>query len=145
MTLEASLVMPMVICIFALIIYFTYYLYGRCELSRDAYVLAFRASTMAERQDMGMDEYVEAKKEEVIGKKYFGTTHPRVEAEQQGKEIKVSASATTRHAAMGSFFLKPAGAWEIEGGAKAKERKYTEHIRKITRYKDIGKTLISGK
>ena len=44
MTLEAALIVPMVICVFSLLIYFSYYLYGRCILSQDAYILAFRAS-----------------------------------------------------------------------------------------------------
>ena len=77
MTLEAALVIPMVICVITLIILFTYYLYGRCVLSQDAYILAFRASVDKDRYDVAPESTVNAKKDRVVGKKYFGSTKPQ--------------------------------------------------------------------
>ncbi len=69
MTLEASLVMPVVICVIVLIIYFTYYLYGRCMLSQDTYILAFRATRTASRDYAGdKAAYVYDKADEKLGK-----------------------------------------------------------------------------
>ena len=143
MTLEATLLMPMVICILVLLIYFTYYLYGRCIISEDAYVLAFRASV----SDKGGAEYdpegyVQEKAEVVAGNKYFGSLKPSFEAQALGKEIRVVGKSETRHRAMGRYFLKPSGSWGYEAAGKAKNRKYAKHIRTLTRLKDLGRELI---
>ena len=43
-TVEASLVMPLVIFLIGFIFYLTFYLYNRCAIAQDTYVLAFRGS-----------------------------------------------------------------------------------------------------
>ncbi len=143
MTLEATLLMPMVICVLALLIYFTYYLYGRCIISEDSYILAFRASV----SDKGTREYdpatyVQEKADQVTGSKYFGSTKPSFEAQVNGKEVRVVGRSDTRHRAMGKYFLKPSGSWEYEAAGKAKNRKYAKHIRTLTRLRDLGRELI---
>ena len=139
MTLEAALVIPMVICVITLIILFTYYLYGRCVLSQDAYILAFRASVDKDRYDAAPESTVNAKKDRVVGKKYFGSTKPQfhVTTGASGKEIKVEADARIRAGAMGDYFLKPRSGWEFNAGQKAKCLEQVKHIRRMTRLKDI--------
>ncbi len=44
LTVEASLVMPLVILIYLLMILCGFYLYNRCVISQDNYLLAFRGS-----------------------------------------------------------------------------------------------------
>lgn len=44
LTVEASLVMPLVIMIYLLMILCGFYLYNRCVISQDNYLLAFRGS-----------------------------------------------------------------------------------------------------
>ena len=143
MTLEASLLMPMVICIMALLIYFTYYLYGRCIISEDAYILAFRAST-SEKGGVSYDPagYVAERSDQVAGKKYFGSQPPVFEAQIDGKDVRVVGRSNTRHRAMGGFFLKPHGSWGFEAAGRATQRKYSRHIRILTRLSDLGKELI---
>lgn len=51
-TVEASLVMPLVIMIYLLIILCGFYLYNRCVISQDNYLLAFRGSRFT---DAGTD------------------------------------------------------------------------------------------
>ena len=122
MTLEAALVIPMVICVITLIILFTYYLYGRCVLSQDAYILAFRASVDKDRYDAAPE-----------------STKPQfhVTTGASGKEIKVEADARIRAGAMGDYFLKPRSGWEFKAGQKAKCLEQVKHIRRMTRLKDI--------
>ena len=76
MTLEAALIVPMVICVITLLILFSYYLYGRCILSQDSYILAFRASVDADRYGSNPESTVLSKRDRVFGKKYFGSTKP---------------------------------------------------------------------
>ena len=144
MTLEASLVIPMVICVLTLIVLFSYYLYGRCVLSQDCYILAFRASIDADRYDAEPESTVSAKRERVVGKKYFGSTKPefRVECRDSGKEIRVEGNSRIRAGAMGNYFLKPKSGWEFEAGQKAKCFGQIKHIRRVTRLMDIGKKVL---
>lgn len=144
MTLEASLIIPMVLCVFALLIYFSYYLYGRCILSQDAYVLAFRASV--ENSSQWKDDpagYVAQKAARQAGSKYFGSSFPSFDTSIQGKEIRVKGRSRARHAAMGRYFLKPKGSWDYEAEGKAKRRNYSGHIRMATRLKDLGKEILN--
>ena len=69
MTVEAAFVVPMVIFVFAALIYFCSYLYTRCVLNQDSYILAFRAtsdSDVSYRDDPG--SYVMNRSERVSGK-----------------------------------------------------------------------------
>ena len=144
MTLEAALIVPMVICVFSLLIYFSYYLYGRCVLSQDAYILAFRASV--EKSGQWKDDpvgYVNQKAAGKAGSKYFGSSFPRFEASASGKEIRVRGYSTARHSAMGRYFLKPRGSWDYEAAGVAKRREYTKHIRRATRLRDLGKEILN--
>ncbi len=145
MTLEAALIMPLVFCVIVLLLYFAYYLYGRCILSQDAYILAFRASVEKnECYKENSKAYVMDKAEEKAGRKYFGSVAPKFDAVPYGSEIEVKGHGVTRHAAMGSYFLKPQNGWDYEGSARAKRRDYSGHIRRCMRLKDIGKEIIRG-
>ena len=143
MTLEASLLMPMVICVIALLIYFTYYLYGRCIISEDSYILAFRA-TVSDKGGASYDPegYVAQKASDVAGKKYFGSSKPVFEAKVSGKDVRVVGKSMTRNRAMGRYFLKPSGSWGFEAAGRVTKREYTRHIRILTRLSDLGRELI---
>ena len=142
MTLEASLIMPMVICVFVIIMSFTYYLYGRCILSQDTYILAFRASIGRGEAGDNKASIVASKTDDKLGKKYFGTTKPTIKTEVKGKEVIVRGYANVRSRAMGRYFLKPKTGWDFMAAGRAKDLDCIRHIRKIKRYKDIGTGLL---
>lgn len=139
MTLEASLVAPMIICVFVLLIYFSYYLYGRCILSQDTYILAFRASISSDDAALVVSE----KEDRVLGRKYFGANRPKISVSASGKDIRVVGNTGVRHRAMGNYFLKPKGSWEYEAAGKAKKLEQIDHIRMVKRVKDIGENLFN--
>lgn len=134
MTVEASFIVPMTVCVFVLIIYFANYMYARCMLAQDSYILAFRASTA---ENTNMSETVREKSQVVAGNKYFGSAKPDFSGNTRGKEIVVTGKTTTHHGAMGRYFLKPQKGWEIEMSSIARKREYTDHIRTVKRIKDI--------
>ena len=142
MSLEASLITPMIICVFALLIYFSFYLYGRCILSQDSYILAFRASVADTEVYADPVQYVSSKAPEVAGKKYFGSSFPRFETSVNGKVVRVHGYSEARHSAMGRYFLKPQSGWEYEAAGRAKRFEYVKHIRRLTRIRDIGKEAL---
>lgn len=45
-TVEAAFIMPIVICILALLCYLGFFLYNRCTLLQNAYIMGFRGSVM---------------------------------------------------------------------------------------------------
>ncbi|SFQ21540.1 hypothetical protein SAMN04487928_12420 [Butyrivibrio proteoclasticus] len=126
--------MPMAICVFVIIISFAYYLYGRCILSQDTYILAFRTSILDTK------EYT--KTDEKLGNKYFGSTKPVIKTEVNENEVIVRGYANVRTRAMGNFFLMPKTGWDYMAAGKAKDLSCIKHIRKIKRYKDIGEGFL---
>ncbi|WP_155828029.1 TadE family protein [Butyrivibrio sp. VCB2006] len=135
MTVEASFIVPMIICVFVLIIYFSNYVYARCILAQDSYILAFRASMDKEANPATV---VDSKKNAVAGKKYYGNRSPTFDCSTSGKEIEVTGGTETKHSAMGRFFLKPKGSWKLKSRQYAKKRDYSGHIRTVKRIRDIG-------
>lgn len=144
MTLEASFIVPMIICVFALLIYFLYYLYGRCILSQDSYILAFRASIADEEISGSPADYVGSKASLVAGKKYFGSSFPTFETTTEGKKIRVLGRSEAKHSAMGRYFLKPQSGWEYEAAGRASRFEYVKHIRGLTRLRDLGKEIMDN-
>ena len=135
MTVEASFIVPMAICVCVLIIYFSNYVYGRCVLAQDSYILAFRASMDKEAPP---ENVVAQKSAAVSGKKYYGNSKPVFECSTSGKEIEVTGKTETKHSAMGRYFLKPKGSWKLQSRQYAKKRDYSGHIRTIKRIRDLG-------
>jgi hypothetical protein len=142
MTLEASLIIPMVICVIVMLIWGSYYMYNRAILSQDCYVLAFRASVRADaKKKMAPSEYVSKSSAEQAGAKYFGATKPTFSADQSGKEVKVTGETGIRTNAMGKYFLKIGTGWELKATLKAKIRNDPKHVRRVKRLMDIGGKL----
>ncbi len=135
MTVEASFIVPMVIGIFAFIIYLTNFSYARCVLVQDTYVLAFRAS----QQDLSEAHgYIAEKSDVVAEKKYFGNLAPEFKTRVNGKNVEITGKTTTRHAVLEGFFRSFKGDWDIEEVQTARKRDYSGHVRSVKRIKDIG-------
>ena len=135
--------MPMVICTLLLLIYFTYYLYGRCILSQDCYILAFRAVTTKDREFCDNPAgYVADRNSEQIKNKYFGSERPRFETNVFGKEVTVKGRASVINRAMGRYFLKPREGWDYIVAGKAKDLECIKHMRTVKRIKDIGEKVV---
>lgn len=140
MTLEASIIVPMVICVFALIIYCANYMYARCILSQDCYLLAFEATS----NDLGTtyDSYsdLEQKAMSRNSGKYFGNQKPYFSVtEITGKKVRASGETETKHGAFGNYFLMPREGWGLEASFTAGKRDYAGHIRRVKRITDLGK------
>ena len=139
MTLEASLIIPMVICVIVLLIWGNYYVYTRAILSQDCYILAFRASVKADaKRKTTPTDYVASKAAEQAGARYFGADKPVFSVKQSGKEVLVTGSTRIRNSAMGNYFLKIKSGWELEATLKARIRNDPKHIRRVKRLMDIG-------
>ena len=145
MTLEAALVVPMALCSIVLLIYFAFFLYERCLLTQDTYILAFRATVWNSPEWRDDPEgFTEDRATDVLGKKYFGSREPVVSAKTSGKTITVKGQSEARHSAMGRYFVKPKRGWDYSVSMTATKREVTKHIRRLKRLKDIGKDISDG-
>ena len=141
-TVEMSLVFPVVLLIMVLLIHFAYFLYGRCLLSQDTYLLAFRASIVDEDK-LGTDRvsYVQEIADAQFGGKYLGNHRPRAEAEVNGEEVCVESESEATHRTMSGSSLMPQGSWTYRTGARAEIIDPAARIRRIDRIADVAKGL----
>ena len=138
MTVEAALVVPAAIFGIVLIIYMSFFVYGRCILSQDVYLLGFRAALLYERQ--GYDnpaDYVRDHADEKTGNRYFCSSKPQISAALRGKEIRVEGTVSTNNSALKGYFSKIPDIWKSEAAAGVKIITPAKTLRKLKRAKDI--------
>ncbi len=141
-TVEMSLVIPIVLFVMVLIIHFALYLYGRCILSQDVYLLAFRAS-VADEKEIGTDRasYLQGIAGAQFGRKYFGNRIPVLDVEASDSEIRVRGETEASHRAMSGSGLMPLGSWTHGAGARAEITDQPARIRRIDRIGDVARGL----
>ena len=139
MTVEASMIFPVVIFVMVFLIYVTFMLYGRCILLQDTYILAFRASRAQNMEDP--DAFVRQQKDAQFGRKYFGNDPSGVQAWKSGDDIYVSIKIRTRHNAMSRYEMMPGGIWESKAELKAEVTDAPARIRHMERVSDLVKQV----
>ncbi|MCH4192526.1 MAG: pilus assembly protein [Butyrivibrio sp.] len=134
-TVEASMVIPVVIFVLAFLIYVTFMLYGKCIVLQDAYILAFRASRAQDMEDP--DAFVRQQKQMQFGRKYFGNDPGKVQAWKDGDDIYVSIKINTRHNAIHWPEIIEKRLWENEVRMKAEAIDAPARIRHARRVTDL--------
>lgn len=143
MSVEAAFIVPTAFFIMVFIIYGAFWVYGRCILSQDTYLVAMRAVNFYDYQGYGScSDYVRDKADTQFGSKYFGNEKPRVSSEDQGKKVLVTTKTSAFHNGVSGYFKKLSGKWESEAKAVAKERDFSRKLRKFKRMKDVAKKVI---
>lgn len=72
MTVEASLIMPQIIFLIAVLLWLSFFLYDRCILTQDAYILAFRGSVLCSKDKEQIVQHMEENMPKQLSVKYFG-------------------------------------------------------------------------
>lgn len=128
MTVEAGFVIPWVIFLFVFLIYAGFYLYDKCVLFQDAYMLCFRGSI--QKEEDGAFTYINAHMKEQFGGKYFGTGGVQGDVRKEGQEVIVSGTCSVKVPV--SHFLTMTGkdGWQIQTEAKARVMNPTKIIRR---------------
>ncbi|WP_035765692.1 hypothetical protein [Butyrivibrio sp. NC2002] len=144
MSVEASFVVPTAILIIAFIIYLAFFMYARCILSQDLYLIGFRASAYYEDQGYNSAaDYAEDRKTAQFKNKYFGSSIPETKVTTKGRDIFIEGKITTGHRALGSYFKKLEDKWEFTQKARIRDTDPREKLRKLKRLKDIAE--LAGK
>ena len=140
LTLEAAFLVPLAVFLFVFVIHLSFMMSGRAYLAQDAYVLAFRASMLQEKDDAaGLVAGMAANQ---VRHKYFGNTQPQTETGTQGKYVVVKVRTKTARSA---FDLAPGTDWEMVTGARAIRIDITKRIRKMDRIADMAQLALKGK
>lgn len=111
MTLEASLLIPWVIFLYIFLFYMSFFLYNRCVLFQDAYMLCFQGST---QKDGACLEQINSRMEEQFGKKYLGIRKVEGKAGQTGRKVWVSASCSMQRPFRSFSGVQQDHEWQID-------------------------------
>lgn len=148
-TVEASLVMPMVIFLIGFIFYLTFYLYNRCVIAQDTYILAFRGSLCSnfscEKSSEEVEQFIIGKSAGQFGKKYMGIKTLDSSVEVDKRKISVEASGILK-AAFAQQLQIPSK-WHFYGNGQAERICPTECVRRtrlLKKVADTGRTEENG-
>ncbi len=89
--MEASMVMPVVILLIGMVFYLTFYLYNRCVVAQDTYLLAFRGSLCCGTDNAAVERYLAEESRKQYGEKYIATGNWNSNADVTGKTVTVAA------------------------------------------------------
>lgn len=135
-TVEASMVIPMVIFLFSFIFYLTFFLYDRCIASQDAYILAFRGSRLCEKDAGEIEQYVKEFAKEQFDRRYIALTgfSDMVYADKRKVEMEITGEISPAFTDQ----LLEQKVWHFHANAKADRICPTECIRRFRLAKKIG-------
>ena len=131
LTVEAALVMPMVLCLYVMLIFSAYYLSDRCMSAQDSYLLVFRQSCDKTGQDV--KEGIRQMEQTQYGEKYIALRSRNTTLSQSGKYIVLDGSASEGTTLFSSYWLMPAGPWQYTIHARARRSDPAKVIRFLRR------------
>lgn len=136
MTVEASLILPMVLCIYVAIIYAGFYLYNRCVATQDAYVLCYRESLHKDDDLWSYPDGSVARREEAaqVGDKYLAVKSKSASVSTDGAVIRYSGEGNVAPPLFGGgSSIMPQGIWTYRYGMSARHTDPPLNIRKARR------------
>ena len=144
MTVEAAFVMPMVLCVFIIIIYAAFLLYDRCVFAQDARVLCLRESIQREDGAPRVDtERLKSNEQRQFGTKYFAVSSLTTEAYAEGSCCTYEGSFRVLPTSFGSDGLMPKSIWNATFRASARKTDPPWSIRSFRRKIYVAGNLIS--
>lgn len=127
------MIMPMVIILTGMIFYLTFYLYNRCIVSQDAYILAFHGSLCCGEETEEIKQTIRKESDWRFGKKYIGAAYFDWDAEVDSKAVTVNAEG-----------IMATVGWDFRAKWKAQRICPTDCVRNVRLVKKI-KNSIEGK
>lgn len=146
MTVEASLILPMVLCIYTVLIYTGYFLYNRCVATQDAYVLCFRESVHKDEDLWSYPDGSTARAEEAgqVGSKYLAVKSRSTEVSTERSVIRYTGEGSVAPPLFGGSVIMPKDIWTFRYGMSARHTDPPLNIRKARRIYDLAHMLRSA-
>lgn len=123
------MLMPTIILLIALLIYLSFFLYNRCILSQDAYLLAFRGSIQKQEDESAVRGYIEQAAKGQFGNKYIGMKQLEKSLEISDKKVMVKLKG------------KIVNGWALTAAGQAERNDPVNYIRKTRLMKKAGEKL----
>jgi hypothetical protein len=139
MTVEAALIMPLVLCILVILIYTSFLLYDTCLYSQDAYILCMRAAEWKESGNTSDPERAESGQKAQFGNKYVGVSHLSGTAERAGDKIQYEGSGRVLPKVFGGSSLMPWQIWDIHAEGSSRQKDPPWKIRRYRRLRQLVK------
>ena len=95
-TVEVSLIFPMIILLTAFLFYLTFFLYNRCVITQDSYMLAFRGSILCGKKADDVTGYVDNQIRQQSVQKYAGLYKLERKADADHRKVTVEARGSMR-------------------------------------------------
>ena len=130
MTVEASIIMPMIIIVLIFIIYIGFYLYDVCAVGQFAYIAALRTS---QQKDLTMEElevYGKNQLEELITNRLVVTDTRQEKIKVTVRKIEVEIS-TMIQMPFSNFISEKMGLWKIRGEGEVVRTDPVKYIRSV--------------
>lgn len=127
-TVEAALVMPVVLCILVMVIYLSFYLYDRCVMAQDCYVLSYRQSIEKGKADRISQEKIRSQ----YGNKLFMLSALET-GSSSGGTICVRSNARMSPPLFGLPVFEQEREWDLGVERKAKKTDPPKDFRRVRR------------
>lgn len=147
MTVEAALLIPMVLCLFVVLLYAAWFLYDRCLFTQDAYIACLRESYRKDEGESRIDPgRIDEEMRNLAGTGYFAVSSWSGSADsEQGIGADTGTFQGTARvipAAFGSSSLMPQNIWEMTFTARARKNDVPWAIRSFRRKTYLVKTVL---
>lgn len=130
MTLEASMLMPMILGGIVFTLYLGFYLYNVCLLQQVAYTAALRGSLIKEGSNEQIEEYTKNELNELLSSRLLAIKEWEGRVEVSSGKVRIWVSATTCMP-FGEWLSSRLGFWEYETNVQATRMDAVSHIRGI--------------
>lgn len=130
MTVEASLLLPLITMGIVFTLYLGFYLYNVCLLRQIAYTAALRGSLQKEGNNAQIEEYTNEQLKDLISQRLLAIENLESRVEVTFSVVRVKLSMSMQMP-LAKWFFPGAGLWEFAGEAKAKRLEPVTIIRGI--------------
>lgn len=130
MTIEATMIMPLIIVGIVFIIYVGFYLYDVSVIRQISYVAALRASRQTDFTSAQMEQYAKNQLKELIDKRLLAVETWRDEIKVNSRTVRISVSAAVQMPFSG-FISEKLDLWRIESEAEVTRINPVKYIRTL--------------
>lgn len=147
MTVEASLILPMVLCVYTVLIYTGYFLYNRCLATQDAYILCYRESIHKDESLWSYPDGSVVREEEAdqVSSKYLALKSRSTEVSTERSIIRYSGEGSVTPVLFGGSTIMPQDIWTFRYGMSARHTDPPLNIRKVRRVYDLAHMVQSAR
>lgn len=130
MTVEASIIMPMIVIVLVFILYIGFYLYDVCVAGQFAYIAALRTSQQKELTMEELEAYGKKQLEELVTDRLVVTDTRQEKIKVTVRKIEVEIS-TMIQMPFSNFISEKMGLWKIRGNGEVVRTDPVKYIRSV--------------